>query len=99
MAVTLTRPSPLRTAAAIILGGVIGFIVFLLFALVIAAVNDLMGMNIPFTLRADENAWSAGLLILFIGLSIAGVYWKELTTPPEEPEGPAAELPEDEETD
>ncbi|HVN73614.1 MAG TPA: hypothetical protein VMT44_03345 [Methanoregula sp.] len=95
MAVTLTKPTPLRTAAAIILGGVIGFIVFLLFALVIAGINDVMGMNIPFTLRADENAWSAGLLILFIGLSIAGVYWKELTTPPTEPEGPAIDLPDD----
>ena len=84
MAEKFMKPTALQTAAAVILGGIVGGILFLLFALVIGALNSTFGMAIPVHLRIDEDALSAGLLILFMGVSMAGFYWKELTTPPSE---------------
>jgi hypothetical protein len=89
------KPTLLRIAAAIILGGIVGFILFLIVALAIGSVNDLMGMTIPINLRLAENIWSPVLLIVFIGFSIAGLWWKVETTPPSEPESPGDELPDD----
>ena len=80
------KPTGLRIAAAVILGAVVGFIVFLIVALIIGALNDLMSMSIPINLRLAENLWSPVLLVIFIGLSIAGIWWKVETTPPTEEE-------------
>jgi branched-subunit amino acid ABC-type transport system permease component len=84
----MAKSTWLRIAAAVLLGGVIGGILFLIAALIIGAINDLMGMTIPINLRIAENVWSLGLLIIFIGFSIAGLWWKVETTPPSEPENP-----------
>ena len=54
------KPSPLRVVAAIILGCVVGFILFFIIALGIGFVNDRMAMNIPVNLLFAENIWSAG---------------------------------------
>lgn len=81
-----TKPTWLRIAAAVILGGMVGGILFVIAALIIGAINDLMGMTIPINLRLAENAWSSLLLVIFIGFSIAGFWWKVETTPPSEPE-------------
>ena len=83
---TMVKPTWLKIAAAVILGGVVGFILFLIVALVIGAVNGVFGMNIPISLEMAENIWSPVILVIFIGLSIAGFWWKVETTPPSEPE-------------
>jgi tetrahydromethanopterin S-methyltransferase subunit C len=89
------KPSWLRIAAAVILGAIVGFIIFLIVALVIGSLNDLMGMSIPINLRIAENIWSPILLIVFIGLSIAGMWWKVETTPPTEPEIVPEDIPDE----
>ncbi len=49
-------------------------------------------MNIPLRTDITEDILSAFLLIVFIGLSIAGFCWKVWTTPAtEESTGPEAE--------
>ena len=95
MAENLTKPTALQIAATVILGCIIGGIIFLLVALLIGALNNMFGMAIPVRLRVDEDTLSAGLLILFMGLSIAGLYWKVLTNPPEEAEETSAGISED----
>jgi hypothetical protein len=57
--------------------------------------NDLMGITIPISLRVAVNIWSPLLLIIFIGFSIAGLWWKGETTPPSEPENPVSEIPDE----
>ncbi len=89
------KPTWLRITAAVILGAIVGFIIFLIVALVIGSVNDLMGMNIPVNLRVAENIWSPLLLVIFVGLSIAGLWWKVETTPPSEPETIDTEIPDE----
>jgi tetrahydromethanopterin S-methyltransferase subunit C len=89
------KPSWLRIAAAVILGAIVGFIIFLIVALAIGSLNDLLGMNIPINLRIAENIWSPILLIVFIGLSIAGLWWKVETTPPTEPEIVPEDIPDE----
>lgn len=86
------KPTWLRIISSVILGGVVGFILFLFVALIIGAVNDQMGMTIPISLRMAENIWSPILLIVLIGFSIAGLWWKVETTPPTEPEIPSPEI-------
>jgi hypothetical protein len=49
----------------------IGGILFLIVTLIIGAINDSLGMSIPFNLRVAENLWSAVLLLILIGFSIA----------------------------
>ncbi len=80
------KPSPLRVAAAILLGCVVGFILFFIIALGIGFVNDRMGMNIPVNLLFAEDIWSAVLLIVLIVASIIYFCWKVWTTPPTEEE-------------
>jgi hypothetical protein len=92
---TTGKPTWLRIAAAGILGCVTGGILFLVAAIIIGTVNNLMGMTIPINLRIAENIWSPLLLILLIGFSIAGFWWKVETTPPSEPEIPASEIPDE----
>jgi len=92
---TTGKPAWLRIAAAGILGCVIGGILFLIAVLIIGAINDRMGMAIPVDLRIAENIWSSVLLVIFIGFSIAGLWWKVETTPPSEPESPDPGLPDE----
>jgi hypothetical protein len=92
---TTGKPAWLRIASAVILGCVIGGILFLIAALIIGAINDLMGMTIPINLRIAENIWSSVLLVILIGFSIAGLWWKVETTPPSEPENPVSGLPDE----
>jgi hypothetical protein len=73
----------------------IGGILFLIATLLIGAINDSMGMSIPINLRIAENLWSSVLLVIFIGFSIAFLWWKVETTPPSEPETPAPEMPDE----
>ncbi len=80
------KPGPLRVAAAIILGCVVGFILFFIIALGIGFVNDRMGMNIPVNLLFAENIWSAVLLVVLMAASIIYFCWKVWTTPPTEEE-------------
>jgi len=83
------RPSPpsvLRLAAAVFLGIIVGFILFLVAAMVIGGFNSLMGMQIPVGLDFTENVISAVLLIVFVIISIVGFCWKVWTTPPSEEE-------------
>jgi hypothetical protein len=54
-----------------------------------------MGMAIPINLRIAENIWSSVLLVIFIGFSIAGLWWKVETTPPSEPGDPTPGLPDE----
>jgi hypothetical protein len=89
----MAKPTWLRIAAAILLGGIIGGILFLIATLIIGAINDSMGMSIPINLRLAENLGSSVLLVIFIGFSIAGLWWKVETTPPSEPETPDNTVP------
>ncbi len=50
----MPKPTWLRIAAAILLGVMIGGILFLLAVLIIGAINDSLGMSIPISLRAAE---------------------------------------------
>lgn len=84
----MPKPTWLRITAAILLGGLIGGILFLLVTLIIGAINDSLGMSIPVNLRIAENLWSPVLLVILIGFSIAFLWWKVETTPPSEPEIP-----------
>ncbi len=88
-----TTPSVLRLAAAVFLGLIVGFILFLIVALFIGMFNNLMGMNIPVRLDFAENIISAILLAVFVFGCIAAFCWKVWTTPPteEEEETPAPE--------
>jgi hypothetical protein len=89
----MTRPAWLRITAALLLGVMIGGILFLIAALIIGAINDSMGISIPINLRVAENLWSAVLLVIFIGFSIVFLWWKVETTPPSEPETPYNTVP------
>ena len=94
----MAKPTWLRIAAAVILGGVVGGILFFIATLVIGVINNQMGIAIPINLQIAENVLSLGLLILLMGLSIAYFWWKVETTPPSEPETPEipeSEMPED----
>src|SRR5208337_186206 len=85
------KPGPLRVAAAIILGCVVGFILFFIIALGIGFVNDRMAMNIPVNLLFAENIWSAVLLVVLMAASIIYFCWKVWTTLPIEEEVAAAD--------
>jgi hypothetical protein len=95
----MEKPSALRIIAAVILGIIVGGILFLITTLVIGAINNSMGIIIPIDLRITENILSLVLLIIFIGFSIAYFWWKVETTPPSEPENLETgepEIPDDE---
>ena len=92
---TVAKPTALRVAASVILGVIVGGILFLIVAFFIAMINrQYRWMGIPIDLQITENVISLGLLILLIGLSIAFFWWKVETTPPSIPESP--EIPESE---
>jgi tetrahydromethanopterin S-methyltransferase subunit C len=95
MAETVAKPAALRVAASVILGVIVGGILFLIIAFIIAMINrQYRWMGIPIDLQITENVFSAGLLVLLIGFSIAYFWWKVETTPPSVPESP--EIPESE---
>jgi hypothetical protein len=78
--------SPLRLVAAVMLGIMVGSILFFVVTLFIGTFNDLSGMHLSVSTNFTENFWS---LILFIVLNvacIAGFCWMVRTTPPTEPE-------------
>jgi hypothetical protein len=78
------RPGMLRLAAAVILGFIVGSILFLIVALGIGIVNDKLGMQIPINLLIGENIFSAILLVLFILLCVAALCWQVWNTPSSE---------------
>ena len=75
------NPGLLRISAAVILGCIVGSILFLIVAMGIGVVNDKMGMQIPINLLIAENVFSAILLIAFILISIGGFCWQVWNTP------------------
>ncbi|MFZ0006424.1 MAG: hypothetical protein WCC86_02385 [Methanoregula sp.] len=77
-----TTPSLLRLIAAVFLGIIVGFILFLVAAMFIGAFNNLMGMAIPVGMDFTENIVSAILLVIFVIGCVAGFCWKVWTTPP-----------------
>ncbi len=79
------RTDPLRLISAILLGGIVGVIVFLVVAMVIGVINDHLHMAIPVNLLIAENVISAILMVLFIILGIAYFVRKVMTTPPANP--------------
>lgn len=81
MAENMQRPGMLRIAAAVILGGIIGTILFLVVALGIGVVNDNLGMQIPVNLLIAENIISAIILVLFIIIGIGGMCLQVWNTP------------------
>jgi len=86
-----TTPGLLRIAAAVFLGLIVGFILFLVAALFIGMFNQLMGMQIPIGMDVAENILSAILLVIFVGGSVIGFCWKVWTTPATEEEDEAPE--------
>ena len=76
------RTDPLRLISAIILGGIVGVIFFLVVALVIGVINDNMHTGIPVNLLIAENVISAVLMAVFIIIGIAYFVRKVMTTPP-----------------
>jgi hypothetical protein len=92
MAENMVKPAALRIAASVILGVIVGGILFLIITFFIGLINkQYTWMGIPANLLIAENGFGLGLLILLIGISIAYFWWKVETTPPSEPESP--ELP------
>jgi len=95
----MAKPKILRIAASVILGVIVGGILFLIVTFFIGVINKQhMWMGIPTDLQIAENGLSFGLLILFIGFSIAYFWWKVETTPPllpESPEIPESEIPDE----
>ncbi|MEN6396219.1 MAG: hypothetical protein ABFC78_07035 [Methanoregula sp.] len=82
-----STPSILRIAAAVFLGIIVGFLLFLVAALFIGMFNNMMGMNIPVGMDIAENLLSAVLLVIFVVGSIAIFCWKVWITPSTEDSG------------
>jgi uncharacterized protein YqhQ len=75
------KPSPLRIIAAVLLGIIVGSILFFIIALFIGSFNDLSGMNLSVSTNFAENIWSLILLVLLNIICIAGFVWKVWVTP------------------
>jgi len=97
MAEIRQTPDPLRIASAVLLGAMIGVILFLIIAIIIGFFNDRMGMNIPLHLLALENITSVLLLVVFMAACIGWFVHLVLVTPPTEPAGPEPVMDEDRE--
>ena len=80
------RPNPLRIIAAVMLGIIVGSILFFIVALFIGTFNDLSGMRLSVSTNVVENIGSLVILVLLNVICIAGFCWKVWTTPPTEPE-------------
>jgi Na+/H+ antiporter NhaC len=85
MTKNIERPSLLRISAAVILGCIVGSIMFLIVALGIGAINDRMGMNIPINMLIAENIWSAAVLLIFIIIAVYVFCRQVWNTPPTAP--------------
>jgi len=79
------RTDPLRLISAILLGGIVGVIVFLIVAMAIGVINDHLHMAIPVNLLIAENVVSAFLMAVFIIIGIAYFVRKVMTTPQSNP--------------
>lgn len=79
---TAATPSPLRIISAVLLGCIVGVILFLIAALGIGFVNDRMHMNIPVNMLVAENIFSAILFVVLIIVCIAIFLRMVWTTPP-----------------
>jgi len=84
---TVASPAPLRIISAVLLGCIVGVILFLVAALGIGVVNDRLHMNIPVNLLVAENIFSVVLLVVLVIVCIAIFLRKVWTTPPSEPAG------------
>jgi hypothetical protein len=82
MAETNQNPSALRIFAALLLGIVVAFIIFFVFALGIGFLNQSFGMNVPVTLDFKENIFSAILLGALVIICVVGFVWLVYKTPP-----------------
>jgi uncharacterized protein YqhQ len=80
------KPNALRIIAAVMLGIIVGSILFFIIALFIGTFNDLSGMHLSVSTNVAENIWSLVLLVLLNVICIAGFCWKVWTTPPTVPE-------------
>ena len=78
--------NPLRLIAAVMLGIMVGTILFFVVALFIGTFNDLSGMQLSVSTNFAENVWSLILLVVLNIVCIAGFCWMVRTTPPSEPE-------------
>jgi H+/Cl- antiporter ClcA len=86
MAEQSQNSSPLRMIAAVMLGIIIGTILFFIVALFIGAFNDIMGTRLSVSTNFAENVWSLILLVVFNLIFIAAFCWMVRKTPPSEPE-------------
>lgn len=80
------RTSPLRIAAAVLLGIITGGILFFLVALILGIINDITRLNMTVTTNIAENMFSALLLLFLIVACVVVFYHKVKTTPVSEPE-------------
>ena len=78
--------NPLRLIAAVLLGIIVGSILFFVVALFIGSFNDLLGMHLSVSTNFAENVWSLLLLMVLNIVCIAGFCWMVRTTTPSEPE-------------
>jgi hypothetical protein len=92
-------PDPLRIASAVLLGGMVGVIIFLIVAIIIGFFNGNMGMNIPLHLLALENMTSVILLVIFMAACISWFVHLVLVTPPTVPVGPEPVIDDTEDDD
>jgi len=65
----------LRRVAGVILGAVLGVIVFFVLVLVVGMANDSFSLGIPLDTNIAENIWSAIMLFVTIILGIVVVSW------------------------
>jgi uncharacterized BrkB/YihY/UPF0761 family membrane protein len=78
--------NPLRMIAAVMLGIMVGTILFFVVALFIGTFNDISGMHLSVSTNFAENIWSLILLVVLNIVCIGGFCWMVRTTPPSEPE-------------
>lgn len=81
-----SQPNILRYIAAVILGCIVGAILFLVVALFIGYFNDMAHMKIPINMMVAENIFSAALLAVLVIISVGFFCWKVRTTPPTQEE-------------
>jgi len=79
------KPDLLRIVSAILLGCIVGVILFLIFALGIGMLNDRMHMELPINLLVAENIFSAAILAILVIVCIAAFLRMVWNTPPSEP--------------
>lgn len=91
------RLNPLRVAAALILGFIIGSIIFFIITLAIGTINNLLGTNLTVTADIAENLFSLALLAILILVCCAAFVWKVSVTPSSGDEAADADVADEEE--